>query len=261
MGPSTPSAPDDRPDIVSPVYFNAASAQAAAAEATEEEGEVSVAPVDAEERGVRRAQLAALLSVLGIALALLGPFILFIALGLTIPVIGISFGAAALTITLIEGLLGLVVAGVFLEMISFGLYTSSFGLVRHVDSRFRAPRALSVVGVVGFLLVGLAAAALLGEIFQAVECAASGAGTSCIDPTIAQLAAFMFIGGLLLGFVGWIGLLLGLYRFGSRYESTLLKVSAILMIFPLVNLIAPILAFVELRRVPKRFDLSGPTPA
>jgi uncharacterized membrane protein len=50
--------------------------------------------------------------------------------------------------------------------------------------------------------------------------------------------------GFILAVVGWIGLVIGLYRIGNRYNSTITKVGAILTILPVVSLIAPILVIV-----------------
>jgi hypothetical protein len=52
------------------------------------------------------------------------------------------------------------------------------------------------------------------------------------------------VGGILtlVGLVG--GLMLGLWRVGSRYEETLLKVAAIFVIIPFLNFVSPILVIV-----------------
>lgn len=259
MGPSSPSTSDERPDRVAPVFFNPTTANAPPpAESDELEEAGPIAP-DTEERGVARAQLASLLSVVGIALLLLGPVVLLVIDGVALPFLGPLFGSAQLTIAFLEELLGLIVGGVVLQVVSLGVYGSSFGLLRQVDDRFRVPRALSLIGLIGFILLLLGVGALLGFIFQAVSCAAAGSATSCLDPGLVLASGISALVGSLLAFVGWIGLLVGLYRLGSRYESSLLKVSAILMILPVVNVVAPILAFVALRGVPRRFDLRAST--
>ena len=253
------SEPSDRPDIVRPVYFNAAAAAEAAAP-VDDAGPMEEMPADSERRGVGRAQIAALLSVAGIALFLIGPIAVILIAGLSLPFLGTIFGTAALTIGLLELLLGLVVAGAALQLVSFGVYTSSFGLLRWVDPRFRAPRALGAVGLTGFLLVLLAMGTFLGLVYEAVHCALTGV-TGCVVGSEIYAVAILSLLGSILAFVGWIGVLLGLYRLGSRYESGLLKAAAILMIFPVANVVAPLLAFVALHQVPRRFDLSAAPPA
>ncbi len=253
MGPSAPPDPDARPDLVSPVYFNPATAKPATEEDSEDFEEPAEVPADAEERGVRRAGLAALLSVVGIALLLIGPLVFLIVEGLELPFLGSLFGTATLTVAFLEVLLGLIVAGVLLQVVSLGAYGSAFGLVRLVDARFSTPRILSVIGLAGFVLILLGLGALLGFVFQAVSC--GSAGSTCLDPGLVLASGIAALLGSVLAFVGWVGLLLGLFRFGQRYESGLLKVAAILMIIPVANLAAPLLAFIALRNVPQRFDL------
>jgi hypothetical protein len=52
--------------------------------------------------------------------------------------------------------------------------------------------------------------------------------------------------------VGWIGLLLGLWRIGSRYDSGVTKIGAILSIIPVVNIVSPILILVGVMGVERK---------
>jgi|GEM_PF-1899740 len=215
----------------------------------------------AERRGVRRVQFAALCSILGLALALVGPFVVFIAEGLSLPLLGNTFASHALTIALLETIVGIAFAGLLLEVLAFGLYASGFGLLAQVDGRFRAPRTLAWVGLVGIFLVFLFAAAVLGEVLAALACAGSGVSACLgIGPGLLLAIGALALLGLILAFVGWIGLILGVVRAGRRYESPMLTAAGVLLIVPFVNLVAPILIFVAMRKVPDRFDLSGTAP-
>jgi hypothetical protein len=67
-----------------------------------------------------------------------------------------------------------------------------------------------------------------------------------------------------LAFLGLIGAILGLWRFGSLYESTVAKVGAILYIIPVLAIIAPILVLIGAYQVQKRLShakasMSAPT--
>jgi hypothetical protein len=262
MSPSTPTDLGGGPDSTGPVYYDPGAATSSSEDPVSDSSGFESVVENPEERGVARAQWAALCSLIGLALALLGPFVFIVISGFALPIFGSRFGSTALTIGAIELLVGLVVAGSVLQVVSFGLYTSAFGLLRRVDLRFRVPRILTIVGLVGFVMILLGTGLILGFIFQAVSCAASGAASSCLDPSLLLGASGLILLGSILGLVGWIGLLVGIFRAGSRYESSLLKVGAILMIIPLVNIVAPVLIFVAFRGIPARFDLrAGEPPA
>ena len=64
------------------------------------------------------ARLAALCGLLGLLAAIAGPFLLLIALGLHIPILGISFGTAVFTIAIVEEIIGVIAAGAALTLIS-----------------------------------------------------------------------------------------------------------------------------------------------
>ena len=106
---------------------------------------------------------------------------------------------------------------------------------------------LSIVGLIGMLLITLGAVVVLATLVSAVSCASSG--SSCVDFGSLGAGIYSILGGALLAFIGWIGLLIGVYRIGKRYDSTLTKVGAILYIIPLLNIIAPILAFVGIHSI------------
>jgi Protein of unknown function (DUF973) len=252
MSPSTPPASDERPDLVSPVYFDPAAA------APDSEGETPRGmPPNAEATGVHRAQLAALCSTLGIAMLLIAPLLVVLVFGLALPIFHTTFGTAALTLGLLELILGLIVGGAALQLVAFGLYTSAFGRLRWVDARFGAPRALSVVGLVGFGMLFAGLGGLLALLLAEVSCAVGGSATSCVTSGEVWAVIGLTVLGSILCFVGWIGILIGLFQLGRRYESGLLKAAGILIIVPVANVVAPVLALVGLHAVPKRWDLAA----
>jgi hypothetical protein len=193
------------------------------------------------------ARLAALCSLLGLLAAVAGPFLLLIALGLHVPFLKVSFGTAAFTIAIVEEIIGVIAAGAALTLISMILYIVAFNTLRKLQPGFGGPMGLSIVGLLGMLLITLGAVLVLATLVSAVQCASSG--SSCVDFASLGAGVWSILIGALLAFIGWIGLLIGVYRIGKRYDSTLTKVGAIIYIIPLVNIIAPILAFVGIHSI------------
>lgn len=207
-----------------------------------------------EVRGVRTAEIAAICSLLGLALILIAPLLVLLVLGLHIPFVGVSFGTAAFTIQALEEIVALIVAGAALLLISVIIYVVSFNTFRKVTTGFGAPLALGIIGVLGIFLIFLGGTLILVSILQAVGCAANGDATSCVSLSTIAAGVYSLLGGLFLAFLGWIGMLIGIYRIGSRYHSTVTRIGAILYIIPIVSIVAPILVFVGIHGIRKQLD-------
>jgi hypothetical protein len=98
-----------------------------------------------------------------------------------------------------------------------------------------------------------------------VSCAGSGVPipSSCLlSNTFWGGVALLGLGGLL-AFVGYIGVLLGIWRLGTRYADAMFKVGAILLIIPYINLIGAILILIGARTARRKVEGAGgwtPTP-
>jgi hypothetical protein len=233
----------------------------------EEEPEVMEAPpVEVEIAGVRRIQAGAIAGIVGLALGALTPFYLLFVLGVGVNAATATGGSASVAFTLVEVVFLSLFAGVALLLVSFGLYTAGFAKLRRADRKFGAPMGLAIVGLLGFLvivgLVGLLAALLL----QVIGCGGPGVATSsCVTLAATVPDPVTLLGGLFLGFivglVGWIGLVLGLYRVGRRYGSTLTRVGAILYVVPVADVVAPILILVGTSGIVRKLRTTGASPS
>ena len=137
---------------------------------------------------------------------------------------------------------------VVIQLAAIAILTLGFRDLGKVDrSRFSTPSTLMLIMVAGTFLA--AAGALL--LFNVLS------GFASVPPPMVQPAGALaavgsifldsivaLVGGILtlVGLVG--GLMLGLWRVGSRYEETLLKVAAIFVIIPFLNFVSPILVIV-----------------
>ncbi len=223
-------------------------------------GTGTTVPSGAEITGTRRIKWGALTGFLGLALAIAGIFVALAA----IPLGGVTGGSGAQSNAIYYAVLAgvfSVLAGVLLAFLSFVLYISGFGSLRTADARFRTPRVLGLIGLVGLALVAVFMIFYAGSIFNALACGASDTTCQNNATTLARgTVAVAYVGGLL-GFVGLIGTILGLFRFGSRYSSPLAKVGAVLYIIPFAAVIAPLLVFVGAHQVQRKFPQAGPAAA
>jgi uncharacterized protein DUF973 len=133
-----------------------------------------------------------------------------------------------------------------------------------VDNRFSTPWKLMILLLVGAVVAAGGLTSLFGSIPNIISQAPATAGTpstaffSSIS-TLVGTILLIIVGGVL-GLAGTIGgQILGLWGVGSRYNETVIKVGAILVIIPPLSAVAPILILVgaysvrgRLRRDPSR---------
>lgn len=148
------------------------------------------------------------------------------------------FARAVPSIGLLE-LLALAASALFL--VSIMLYRWSFGSLRRLERQFLVPYLLASIGSVGLLLVVVAASLALGE-QGALESCVRGAPTralGCLD-SLTPLGAYTATLGFWLGWIGAVGVVLGLLMAGARYASGSLVLGAILYVAVLGVLLLPI---------------------
>lgn len=166
----------------------------------------------------------------------------------------ITFPLAALYLLAVTGAVGFVFG-----LLELWFYRSAFRDLSQVDARFSTPSKLTLLAIVSLVLIAAVGAGLVVLVYQAIQCAGAGnpITTSCVS--LRAVGGLILLLGLfaILALVGWIGFLLGVWRLGSRYHESLFKAGAILLIFPVLNLIGVILILVGARNA--RAQLQTPT--
>ena len=151
---------------------------------------------------------------------------------------------------------------VVVELLALVTLTLAFRQLSKVDRvRFSLPSTLMIVMLVGVILVSITAIPFIQSIPQIIAQAPTTPGGTP-SPAFASLMAsllaylaFIAIGGLL-GLIGVIGgVILGLWRVGSRYDETVIKLGAIFTIIPILNIVAPILVLVGAYQVRNRLSM------
>ena len=165
----------------------------------------------------------------------------------------LSLSAAALYFLAVTAGVGLVLT--VLELI---LYRSAFRALAPIDDRFSTPATLVLLLFIAVILIVVIGAAVIGVALQAIACAGAGnpITSSCLSVgTLLDLVGLLAVVAIV-ALIGYIGLLIGIWRLGSRYNESLFKVGAILLIFPVLNFIGAILILVGARAALSR--LGGP---
>jgi hypothetical protein len=150
------------------------------------------------------------------------------------------------------------IVAIVIEIGSVYLYRASFSSLRGVDTRFSGPTKFSLLLLFGLLLlipslIGVAAA--LQGVSGCALTNSNGTLSPCGSRSIAPLAgsAVLLFVCAIVAVVGLVGLLLGVWRLGVRFDSPLFKVAAILYVIPYIQVVGYLLTWIGARRLEARF--------
>lgn len=134
----------------------------------------------------------------------------------------------------------LLIAGALLFLLSLMMYRWGFSALRKIDPRLNVAVALCWIGSIGFFLVVIIASYFLGSIDSLTACI-HGQPTSALSCLNSQspLGAATAVIGFWLGWVGSVGVVLGLLIAGGRFASGLLVSGGVLYLLLLLVLVLP----------------------
>jgi hypothetical protein len=190
--------------------------------------------------------LAAILGLVGVVLSYSELFTTSVTASFTGATTTSTGGSFTLDMTELYVLVALGGAGVVLALIELWLYRQAFRTLARDDSRFSTPASLTLLALVALLVIIVVAIALVGVVYQAIICAGPGnpITSACINAgSVLGLIVIIGVAAIVL-LVGYIGLLIGIWRLGTRYGEDMFKVGAILLIIPLLNVVGLILILV-----------------
>lgn len=159
---------------------------------------------------------------------------------------------------LFRGMATLVPLVAAVQLVAVVLLVMAFRDLKKADTRFSLPSTLTILLLIGALVAVAGAVPLFNDfpniVAQAPMYQGSSYATGYGTAIASAIGYFVLISiGGVLGLIGLIGgQILGLWRAGSKYNETLLKIGAIFAIVPLLDIIAPILVIVGANQVKHR---------
>ncbi len=141
------------------------------------------------------------------------------------------------------------VVGLALTIVELLLYRSAFRALTPVDARFSTPAVLVLAFLVAVVLVAVLLVALFAALLQSLSCVGAGNPLTSACLNVGALVA-LGVGIIVLAIValiGYIGLLVGIWRLGTRYGDSMFKVGAVLLIIPLIGIAGAVLILVAAR--------------
>jgi hypothetical protein len=168
-----------------------------------------------------------------------------------------------ITVNTLYAGVGLLMLGFVLGIVTYIFFFLGFREVKRGAPDFGAPTTLMVIGLIGFIMILAGVGLFIGALVDAINNAANAATTSTnvgVDVG-ALLGGLALVGlGALLALIGVIGMVLGNWRAGTRYDESMLKIGGILTILPYVSIIGYILLLVGYQRAGNKLK-SGWAPA
>lgn len=210
--------------------------------------DVTPPPTEYDFLAIHKVEVASIVGIVGILLSLISfPFLFSF----------FSFGAG-----IISGFVSyliIIIIGAILGIISIVFYRSSFDELKNVDQRsFKTPYGLVKYFYVGLALMIAALVMIFIVIgFSSVSVNSAGAALSTLTGFFIIFVIIIVIAGIML-LIGIIGLIIGLWHIGTRYDDSLLKIGAILYIIPYADIVAPVLIFIGAHGVKDRLESGTP---
>jgi uncharacterized membrane protein len=139
----------------------------------------------------------------------------------------------------------LILAGAILFLVCLFFYRRGFALLRKVDPRFTAASILCWIGTLGFLLILVAAVVIVGSASSLLSCVSGhpSHALTCLNSG-EPLGAYTGLVGFWLGWLGGVGIVLGLSAASSRFKTREIAVGAALYAVLLLALVGPFVALV-----------------
>jgi len=199
-----------------------------------------------------------LASILAVASAVASILLTFALSAVATPVtFSLAGGGTSLPIPPFWVTLSLVVGGSAVALAETLAFYSAFRGLAYFDYRFSTPSKLAFLQLVGELVILFGAVVLMAFIYGAIQCAGAGHAvpSGCINLSTFW-AGFALLGiGSIIALIGYIGVVVGVWRLGTRYRVRLFRIGALLMLIPYVSGLGSVLVAVAARR--QLFRLGG----
>ncbi|MHB8351706.1 MAG: DUF973 family protein [Thermoplasmata archaeon] len=155
--------------------------------------------------------------------------------------------------------LGITLVASLLELVFFH---RAFRTLAPLDSRFSTPTSMVLVAAVGLVIVGLSLGLLLGQIYHAVECVGAGQPLTAACLNLGALLGLIVLVGIgaIIAVIGYVGLLVGIWRLGNRYGQEMFNAGAVLLLFPLLSVVGVFLILFAARSARGKLPTTSPNP-
>ena len=152
-----------------------------------------------------------------------------------------SGGISTASTTLIGWSSWFLLVGAALLLVSFFAYRWGYSVLRKIDPKYWVASALCIVGSSGLLLLIVAAAVATGSESGLLSCVQGPYSQvySCIQGQT-PLGAYTGVVGIWLGWIGGIGIVVGMFQAAGRFHSALYGAAGACYLITVVLLVGPL---------------------
>jgi hypothetical protein len=215
---------------------------------------------------LQEAKVGALIGIFGLILSVVGDYLAFsygaLGIGASCNSVTDTCSFPSVSVAVSGALLGLTVVGYIIAILFILRFRSAFQKLVTVDFRFRSPANLAILAIVGIGIVILAEILLGVAAIDAINACKGGVYTTCYNAITGEIG--LLLGGLgllvlgaILLLIGGILVLIGIWRMGTRYNQSLIKVGAILLIIPFLDIVGVILIYVGANQALTTLNATG----
>jgi heme/copper-type cytochrome/quinol oxidase subunit 2 len=163
----------------------------------------------------------------------------------------------------IEFILLIAVLSAAVEIVTLAYFLSAFRALREEDSDFEGPARYLWLALIALPILLLTVAYLLEAVVNLSQCvnALPANATwmrSCSSQADGLASAFLLlVVPAIIAFIGWIELLIGVYRLGGHFHEPNFKLAAILLLIPFLSVIGAAVIWYSARKLATKPPSSG----
>ena len=154
-----------------------------------------------------------------------------------------QFGVSGVELKVTSTFLALAIASCLVEMAAVLLAWTAFRTLATLDDLFVTPAKLPILLVIALGLLAVVLEPVLSQLSSAVACVGSPGGGSlaaCLPAALGDLLA-LCVAIAVLAATGYVGLQMGFWRMGARYDNGLFPAGAALSFIPVLSVAGAIL--------------------
>ncbi len=144
------------------------------------------------------------------------------------------------------------IIGSILSIVALIFLMLSFKLLSGNDKNFKMPFEFTLLSLIGLVLMIAGLFVMFGS--AVLSAGFSNIAASLLAPSVSTggliAGTAMMIVGAILALIGFIaGVILGLWRVGKKYNSSMISIGAIFLIIPVLDIVGTILIIVGLLKL------------
>jgi hypothetical protein len=151
-------------------------------------------------------------------------------------------------------------AAAALTLVEIFLFRRAFRDLSRNDRTFVTPASLTLLALGGLLITTVGATLVIYAGLNTAPCSSPGVSLGapvCGPPAVFWVGIALAGAGAIVLLIGYIGMLIGVWRLGKRYHNDRFRIGAILLILPFLGVVGAALILVGTRNALRETESPG----